>query len=109
MTLPMSRPAAGLLRSLLQRVGEDKDRILLTTIRSTDWHSLTFAGERHQLAFRLVGPDAAALLERFTVGLEDAEFDIPGQLVADIKASPAANGEPDGSLTIAIEALTISE
>ncbi len=45
MKLAMSPAAAGLLRALLGRAGLDRNRILLTEFRSTDWHSLTLAGE----------------------------------------------------------------
>ena len=39
-------------------------------------------------------------------GLEDAEFNIPGVIVADISFTAAP--ECDGSTTITIEALTVS-
>jgi hypothetical protein len=49
MKLALSPAAAGLLRSLLGRAGVDRDRILLSEFRSTDWQSLTFMGERHEM------------------------------------------------------------
>ena len=105
----LSVAAAGLLRSLLARAGVDRDRILLTDFRSTDWQSLTFVGERHEIRLRLPGPDAARIVERLTERLEDVEWQIPGQIVADI----GIDGDPveaaDGSVTLAIEALTIAE
>ena len=55
----LSVAAAGLLRSLLARAGVERDRILLTDFRSTDWQSLTFVGERHEIRLRLPGPDTA--------------------------------------------------
>ena len=106
--LPMSCAAAGLVRALLVRAEVRRDRILLTEIRSTDWQSLTLMGERHQLHFTIPGPGAAAIAARMTDGIEDAEFAIPGQIVADIgigNLQPAA----DGSVEIAIEALTVEE
>jgi hypothetical protein len=42
MRMAMSVAAAGLLRELLRRSGVDRNRILLTEFRSTDWQSLTF-------------------------------------------------------------------
>ena len=80
----LSVAAAGLLRSLLARAGVDRDRILLTEFRSTDWQSLTFVGERHQIGLRLAGKDAAHIVERLTDRLEEVEWSIPGQIVADI-------------------------
>ena len=106
--LPLSRAASGLLRALLQRTGEDKHRILLTGIRSTDWQSLTFTGERHVLVLRFVGDQPEALARRLTGGLAEAEFNIPGHIVADIAAGPGVAGE-NGSVMVVIEALTISE
>ena len=109
MKLALSTAAAGLLRSLLARAGVDRDRILLTEFRSTDWHSLTFMGERHEMELRVPGPDAAALVERLTAGLADAEFAIPGQIVADIGLDRPPFRNPDGSISLHIEALTVVE
>ena len=109
MKLALSPAAAGLLRSLLARAGVDRDRILLTEFRSVDWQSLTFMGERHEMELRVPGPDASTLVDRLTAGLAEAEFVIPGQIVADIalKRPPLRNS--DGSISLRIEALTIVE
>lgn len=109
MKLAMSPAAAGLLRALLRRGGVDRNRILLTDFRSTDWHSLTFAGERHQIALRIPGPGSAAVATALTRDLADAEFFIPGQIVADIAVDGALVEHPDGSTSLSIEALTVSE
>ena len=106
--LPMSAAAAGLLRALLARAQVGRDRILLTEIHSTDWQSLTLMGERHEMHFTVAGHDAAAVAARMTDGIEEAEFAISGQIVADIgvsKLHPSA----DGSIHVAIEALTVEE
>lgn len=109
MKLALSPAAAGLLRALIGRAGIDRDRILLTDFRSIDWQSLTFIGERHEMELRVPGPDADLLADRLIMGLSDAEFAIPGQIVADIglERPPARNR--DGSVTLHIEALTIAE
>jgi len=107
--IPMSVAAAGLLRALLARAKIDRNRILLTEFRSTEWQSLTFMGERHRLRFRIPGSTAGEVVRTLTNELQDAEFSIPGQIVADI----AIVGEPesggDGSVSVDIEALTIAE
>ena len=108
-TLQLSPAATALLRALLARAGVDRDRILLTECRSTDWQSLTFVGERHRLAFRLVGAEAEHLLARFSGGLEEAEFAIRGQIVADIAVEGTPERTHDGSILVAIEALTVAE
>ena len=107
--LPMSKAAAGLLRAFLSRALVDKDRILLTEYRSTDWQSLTFVGERHEMRFRILGPDAGKIYEGMTGNLSDTEFAIPRQLVADIAVYGAPTHECDGSISFGIEALTIEE
>lgn len=83
--------------------------IYLTDCRSTDWQSLTFIGERHRLELRFTGPDAEALAESVCSGLGEAEFSIPGQIVADIAVEGRPERLADGSVAIAIEALTIEE
>ena len=109
MKLALSPAAAGLLRALLARGGVNRDRILLSDFRSTDWQSLTFVGERHLMELRVPGPDAASLTDRLTQDLEDAEFAIPGQIVADIGLERAPLRHPDGSISLFMEALTVAE
>ena len=109
MTIPMSRAATALLRALVARAGVAEDRILLSEVRSVDWQSLTFIGERHRLSLRVLGPNAGAAVARLTGGLEDAEFPIRGQFVADIVVFGTPEAHADGSISLAIEALTVAE
>lgn len=106
--LPMSSAGAALLRALLSRALVDRDRILLTDYRSTDWQSLTFVGERHEMRFRIPGPDAEQAYRAMTGDLADAEFAMPKQLLADIAVFGASTRELDGSVSFGIEALTIA-
>jgi hypothetical protein len=107
--IAMSAAASGLLRALIARAGVPRDRILLTDVHSTDWQSLTLIGERHRLELRVVGPDAEAVINRICSGIEDAEFHISRQIVADISVA----GEPvracDRSICVVIEALTVED
>ena len=82
MAIPMSAAASGLLRAMLNRAKVPRDRILLTEFRSTDWQSLTFVGERHEIRLRIPGPapDDAGL--RLVSGIGEAEFSISGHIVA---------------------------
>lgn len=105
----MSRAAAGLLRALLQRGGEQRHRILLTEIRSIDWNSLTLEGERHTIQLRVTGPDAELIVAPFVNGIEDAEFAIPGQILADIALARRPERALDGSVALELEALTVIE
>jgi hypothetical protein len=109
MRLALSPAAAGLLRSLLRRGGVERDRILLTEFRSTDWQSLTFTGEQHRIRLRVPGPDPADVVARLAEGIGDAEFSIPGHIVADIALAGEPEENKDGSLAITIEALTVVE
>ena len=84
MRLAMSPAAAGLLRALLARSGVDRNRILLTEFRSTDWQSLTFIGEQHKIRLRVTAPEASSIAAKLVNGLEDCEFSIPGHVVADV-------------------------
>lgn len=105
--LALSPAAAGLLRAMIGRSGLSREQVLLTSIRSRQWHSLTFSGERHEMGFRIIAPNAGAVASRMTYRLEDAEFSIPGLIVADIEQVEGPNQERDGSVTLGIAALTI--
>ena len=107
LNIVMSRAAAGLLRALLQRGGEQRHRILLTEIRSVDWHSLTLDGELHKVQLRIAGPDAELIVAPFITGIEDAEFAIPGQILADIALARRPERSLDGSVALELEALTV--
>lgn len=107
--IPMSSAASALLRALIGRSGVERNRILLTAAESTDWRSLTFSGERHQLHLRVPGPESRSIVDRMCDGLADAEFSIPGVIVADIAVLGGPIVAPDGSSSLTIESLTISE
>jgi len=107
--IPISSAAAALLRAIIARCAVPRDRILLTEMHSVDWQSLTFIGERHNFKLRIVGSDSKQIAERLCDGLEDAEFTIPGQIVADINVVGALELANDGSTNITVEALTVEE
>ena len=107
--IPLSAAAAALLRVLIARSGARRDRILLSDAQSIDWRSLTFTGERHLIELRIAGPDSKSVVWRMCAGLEDAEFSIPGVLVADIGVAGTPSRAADGSTSVTIEALTVTE
>jgi len=107
--LPMSSAGAALLRAILARAGVDHDRILLIDYRSTDWQSLTFVGERHEMRFRIPGPGAEELHQSMTGDLAESEFSLSRQILADIAVFGTPARESDGSISFAIEALTIEQ
>ena len=106
--LPLSRPAAGLVRAISRQANAIGHRILLTDVRSVDWQSLTFAGERHEIELTLAEPAAPAAALALLDALKDAEFSISGHIVADI-AGKLLNEDENRSVSVAIEALTIAE
>lgn len=109
MRLPMSPAASGLLRELVSRGACDRDRILLIDVTSVEWQSLTFVGERHRLEVRVTGPDAPEIVHRIGEGLEDADLAVSGHIVADIRCNCERTPAGDGSVSFAVEALTVEE
>lgn len=107
--LPMSPAASRVLRALIERARVSRDRILLTDVRSVDWQSLTLDGERHEFQLRIAGPDCAAAAERMCTGLEDAELSMTGTIVADIAVTTVPTLLRDGSISLSIEALTVTD
>ena len=105
--IPMSAAASALLRALIARSGITRDRILLSDVQSVDWQSLTFNGERHQIELRVPGPNSTEVVDRMCVGLKEAEFTIPGIIVADIGVASTPGLALDGSTSVRIEALTV--
>lgn len=103
----LSSAAAALLRAVLARAGISREDVLLTDVRSVDWQSLTIVGERHEIALRIPGPNAAALAAALCAGLAEAEFAIPRQIVADIVVADGPTQSADGSVSLSIEALTV--
>lgn len=107
--IAMSQAASALLRALIARSGAPRDRILLIDVESVDWRSLTFTGERHSIELRVSAPNSETIVERMCAGLEDAEFSIPGLLVADIRLAGTPQSAADGSTELRIEALTLAD
>ena len=105
--LPMSPAASALLRALIGRSGATREAVLLTDVQSVDWRSLTFNGERHILELRVPGPGSRQIVGRLCDGLSDAEFSIPGTIVADINVVGSPTRALDGSTSVTIEALTV--
>lgn len=104
----LSSSAAGLLRALIARSGAERSKVLLTQVRTVDWRSLTFDGERHEFAMRFTGPNAAIEAERMLSGIEDHEFSLHAAIVADVHVAGRCAGLDDGSVSVALEALTIA-
>lgn len=104
--MAMSAAGAGLLRALINKAGVSREEVRLVSYRATDWHSLTFAGERHEFALRIPGPDRMRITVGLMTGLSEEEFHLSGQIVAEIwgEATPARD---DDAIAVRIEALTV--
>lgn len=110
----MNRPrmtayATALLRLLLQRAGEDRNRIFLSCWSTVDWQSLTLEGERHEACFTIGGPDPLKFAALWLAGLSDAEFDLPRGFVADIEVTAGPRLRDDGAVEVEIGALTLDD
>lgn len=51
--------------------------------KSKRWASASFEGTRDEVAIEYFGPEASAAGEQLVAGLDDAEFALPGRIVAD--------------------------
>ena len=103
-----SSAAAQLLRALVERTGLARDRISIGRLHSVEWRSLTFTGERHEIALLINGPDSEAALGLLRNGLSEAIWSLQGHVVVDILVV----GEQlmnDGSIRVEIEALTLCD
>lgn len=87
--------------------------IVVESLRVEDWASLTFEGEKHWLDLRIDGSRAviAGAQARLAAALDDADFELPGHLVADIAlVSTALVGDArHASCRLRFEALTIAD
>lgn len=92
----------------MARAGLDPDRILVGRFLSVDWQSLTFTGERHEISLRLAGPDPAAALARLRFGLAEVEWRLHGHVVAEV-VIVGEKRHRDGSITVELEALTLTD
>ncbi|PKP91515.1 MAG: hypothetical protein CVT77_11935 [Alphaproteobacteria bacterium HGW-Alphaproteobacteria-16] len=70
----------------------------------TRWASATFTGGRHEI--RLAAPSSPAL-SRWVAALEEAEFTLPGHLVADLVVR-SARAAP-GVSSYALEIVTVED
>lgn len=110
----MNRPrmtsyATALLRLLLQRAGEDRNRICLGHWSTVEWQSLTLEGERHEASFTVTGEGAEAFAALWLAGLGEAEFDLPRGFVASIEVTSPPLRRADGAVEVEIGALTLDD
>ena len=95
-------PATLLVRALSARAVAAGCPITIAASDWTRWASATFAGARHRLT--LAAP-ASPALDAWLATLPEAEFALPGHLVADLVAERIVR--TGGTLTAELEILTI--
>lgn len=85
--------------------------LVVEGVTSRPWSSATFDGERHRFELRLHG-DAQSVgdaLDRLLEQLPDAEFDLPGEIVAEARlASIRVDPDPGvAALALVIDVVTV--
>lgn len=73
--------SAGALLSALRQL---LPQSTLSIMHQRPWHSLTFTGAQLRVSAILSAPDCTAIADRVAKNLPDHEFNIRGQIVADI-------------------------
>lgn len=91
-----SAKSLGLMRALRQLLPE----ATLSVIHERPWHSLTFSGSQICISAILHSGYSAEFVTRITQTLPEHEFELSGQLVADIAAIEMTSGENPGRLMI---------
>lgn len=115
--LPLRGTAGQLVKALARLIGDRSGvvpmypMLVVEQVTSRPWSSATFEGERHRLELRLHGSAEAIgeALDRLIVLLPEAEFDIPGQIVAEAKLL-AVSVDPDpcvAAVGLTIEVVTV--
>ncbi|HKX22074.1 MAG TPA: hypothetical protein VJM81_02230 [Rhizorhapis sp.] len=105
MMSPVKRdPHARLLRLLLAMAGEGAE-ILSSSGRP--WSSATFSGARHKTVLKISGGDAHVRAQQFAAKVPEAEFRLPGHIVAD--AVVEAWTWESGKATMELALLTVED
>lgn len=120
---PIGHAATRILREIenLVRIGEtdrEKPIVVIEDIRSTDWASVTFVGQHHELELRITGEadTVAAAIARLSDDLADHDIPIAGHFIAEIRLFPtmavaASSLEAAGhvSQSLRVEALVLRD
>lgn len=97
-------PHARLVRQLLKMAGEGSK---VEASSGRRWSSATFSGVRHSVSIKLFGPYAHQRANEFAGQLAEAEFRLPGHIVADICLDGQKLSEDAAWLDVAV--LTVED
>ncbi|HEX7874119.1 MAG TPA: hypothetical protein VF475_14485 [Sphingobium sp.] len=101
---PVRRDCHGrLIAALIDRAGPDSE---IVDDRLSPWASATFVGARHEMVLILKGADAITRAIALARSLVEAEFTIPGHLVADL-AVDGCDADIPGESRLRLSILTI--
>jgi hypothetical protein len=95
------------LTALLRAIRAKLPDPVMEQVSSRAWASITFSGARHQLCLRLAGEGAKDAADGFVSGLCEADFHLPGHILADIALS-SRQDSADG-VRLKLEALTVED
>src|SRR3712207_2020050 len=101
-----SDPIVGFLHAITANFANIRGAFRIDELLSTPWASVTFRGARHRLTFALEGDGAGEAADMFLAGMDEAEFDIAGHIVADIALVDCERSEAGDRVRLTIEALT---
>ncbi len=85
----------------------DMAGVLLMRSEVSPWASMTFSGARHSFDLLFDDPDFERAASRLETTLGEAEFDLPGALVADLAVSRPCKAQ-GGASCLRVEALTVT-
>jgi hypothetical protein len=103
---PQRRDAHGRLIEALLKLGGPDSEATDASLRS--WCSATFIGAQHELTLVLRGADALSRAMTLADALPEAEFRIPGHVVADLAVDELMH-DKDGEASLRLTVLTIEE
>lgn len=101
--------ATALLRALGAFFAGFEGSFRIDELTSRSWASVTFSGARHRVAFSLEGDGAAAAADAFLAGMEEADFDLRGHILADIAVVAEERDAVGGKVRVSLEALTVED
>lgn len=81
--------------------------IIVESIISTSWHSLTFIGENHRLAIWMPFPhdDATSIIAL----LASPKWKIPGHIVAEVRIAEVTATSNATGISLVIEMITVGD
>jgi len=94
-------------RGLLNALRQLQPESALSVMHERPWYSLTFTGLQLRISATLSTPDRADVADRFAKTLQDHEFDIRSQIVADIAVFDQIATRD--AITLTIDALLLED